>query len=251
MAKPINKRIQEIYICMDDSGKLNKNEDYTVYAGLIFIGRSSRDKFINKYRKAISSFNCKYCPQSEETCDKVCPEIKSNGRIKKSHRRQLLNLIKKRTRYAVVIKNKDVHEEIMNSKSSRGRFTDYTQKRIIKESFKKLINLKLIDPQGDVHLFLYIDEQPTVSNGYYELDKSIIEEFSYGIKNFNYDAKFEPILFKGFKLTLKYKDSSRNYDVQSADMLAGSIRKVMVSTIPYEEKVQNIHDLTDVFKIIP
>ena len=45
---------QEIYINLDDSGKLTKKEKVSVYAGIVFLSKQEKDKFITQYRKIIN-----------------------------------------------------------------------------------------------------------------------------------------------------------------------------------------------------
>lgn len=38
----MNKELQEIYINLDDSGKLTTNEEISVYGGLVFLSKKKR-----------------------------------------------------------------------------------------------------------------------------------------------------------------------------------------------------------------
>lgn len=69
-----------------------------------------------------------------------------------------------------------------------------------------------------------MDEQSTKSNGYYNLENSIVEELKHGIFNFNYHKQYPPILFNDFELILNYKKSHESYCVQAADLVAGNVR---------------------------
>jgi len=40
--------MQEIYINLDDSGKLTKKEKVSVYAGIVFLSKQEKDKFITQ-----------------------------------------------------------------------------------------------------------------------------------------------------------------------------------------------------------
>ena len=57
---------QEIYINLDDSGKLTKKEKVSVYAGIVFLSKQEKDKFITQYRKIINEIKCSYCDQKKE-----------------------------------------------------------------------------------------------------------------------------------------------------------------------------------------
>ena len=70
--------MQEIYINLDDSGKLTKKELISVYGGIVFLSKKEKDKFITQYRNIINDIKCKYC-KNKSTCNKKCPEIKNTN----------------------------------------------------------------------------------------------------------------------------------------------------------------------------
>ena len=245
--------VQEIYINLDDSGKLSKKEKISVYGGIVFLSKKEKDKFITQYRSIIKSIKCNYCEHDKKTCTNECPEIK-NTNVEADHRRRIVNYIKKYYTIALIIRNDDVRDHIISNKASKGRFTDYAIRRLIKESIRKLINQKRIDPNLPVKLILNIDQQSTKSNGYYNLKDGLIEELVYGIYNFNYNTLHKPILYGGLEVNLKYFDSSKSYAVQAADFMAGNIRRLAISNyddlrkfysqvnyIDYKINIANLH----------
>lgn len=124
----MNDGQQEIYINLDDSGKLTSKEPVSVCAGLVFFSKKEKDKFITQYRSIVKDIRCGYC---NSVCDNNCPEIK-NTNIKPSDKRRLMNHIKRYFIVGLIIKNDDVYEHIIESKAARGRFIDYSLRRLIK-----------------------------------------------------------------------------------------------------------------------
>ena len=49
----MNDGQQEIYINLDDSGKLTSKENVSVYGGLVFFSKKEKDKFITQYRSIV------------------------------------------------------------------------------------------------------------------------------------------------------------------------------------------------------
>lgn len=245
--------MKDIFISMDDSGKLNNNEKYTVFAGVVFTSQKSRDIFINSYRKIIDQIKCKYCKQKRDSCDHNCPEVKSNKMSHHpSHRRRLMNLIEREYTYAVVIRNEKLYQYIMRDAASRGRYSDWAQKMIIKHVITDLIAKGVIKADDDIYLHLFLDEQPTITNGYYSLEESITEELTIGIKNFNYGRIFKRTLTGKFSISLKYRDSKYNYDVQAADIIAGTIHRILLDeNIEQSDKIQKILKLADSYLTLP
>ncbi len=223
----MKKEVQEIYINLDDSGKLTSKEKVSVYGGLVFLSKKEKDKFITQYRSIINDIKCDYCIPRPEICDKNCPEIK-NTNIKNRDKRRLMNYIKKYYVVALVIKNEDVYEPIKSTKAAKGRFIDYSIRRMIKEIVKTLIKCNSINPSKPIKLIINIDQQSTKSNGYYNLHDGLIEELKYGILNYNYSTKISPIVFDNLDVVVSYQDSGKSFVVQAADLLAGTIRKTVL-----------------------
>lgn len=243
-------KLQEVYINLDDSGKLTSKEQVSVYGGLAFFSKAEKDKFITQYRSIINDIKCKYCRQ-KENCDHNCPELK-NTNIKPRHKRRIMNYVKRYLIIALVIRNGKVYSHIMNSKAARGRFTDYAIRRVLKELVKKLIHDKRIDPNLPLRLIINIDEQTTKSNGYYNLHDGLYEELKYGISNYNYSVTFPPIINSDLEIALSYQDSSKSYVVQAADMLAGTIRRVAKEALNDGKNIyEEVSKIADFIIILP
>lgn len=234
---------QTIYIYMDDSGRMSHADRCCSYGGVYFKDRNSRDNFKRHYIDVIKTSKCNFCEQKNGICNNRCPEIKSHTTNTK-FRRRIINLIKNSkycNSYATTIYTRDIPSEVLNVKYSRGRRTDYYQKRVIKEIVKKLILEKEIDPYKKVKLFIRIDESPRATNGIYNLEASIIEELMYGITNFDYGCTFPPILFGGLEVDLKYVDSKTETLVQASDFFVGYVN----ATLAWKPKKEKL-DIVDV-----
>ena len=53
----------------------------------------------------------------------------------------------------------------------------------------------------------------------------------YGIINYNYGTSHTPIVFSGLEVNICYQKSERSYLIQSADLVAGSVRKLYLNNI--------------------
>ncbi|MER2001248.1 MAG: DUF3800 domain-containing protein [Carnobacterium inhibens] len=206
--------MQEISIFVDDSGVLHSNEDYFIYAGYIFLDKESKEDAKRKYRDVLSKID-KQLLTGEE--------YKASG-LSTKHKRSLYNVLKEYHSFGVCIRNNDVYDNIMSVKESRTRYKDYALKRGIKTKIEYLISENYIDPDVPVKFNVFIDQQGTASNGLYSFSESVKEEFVNGIINFNYNKMHRPIFFSSFEITTHYCDSSQNYLIQAADILANRLR---------------------------
>lgn len=244
----MSKQIQEVYINLDDSGKLTTKECYSAYGGIVFLSKKEKDKFITQYRKIVKDVKCSYCKYKKEECNKNCPEIK-NTNIKPTDKRRIMNYLKKYYIVALVIKNKEVYENIKINKASRGRFLDYSIRRMIKEIISTLIKTNKINPHKPLKLIINIDEQSTKNNGYYNLREGLIEELKYGITNYNYGVIINPIISSELDISVCYQDSSKSYVIQASDLLAGTIRRTAIDNS--NEIKDNLSKYVDFNIILP
>lgn len=234
----------EIFILMDDSGKLNKNENSCIFGGLFFYSSTEYMNFINKYKSIIHSIKCNYCKKNPNSCNKDCIEIKGTTHIKNKDKRRIFNLLKNENNYGVFINNQKIYDSIMQSKSARGRFSDYAQKRIIKEIVLYSIRNKKINPNEPLKLYIKIDESKTKSNGYYNLAESIYEELVNGIINYDYSIVHKPILANKLTLKVKTYSSKFHFGIQSADIMAHYLHN------QYEQYLVKNRDITSTISFI-
>lgn len=220
--------MQHVYIYMDDSGKISKHEEVAIFAGIIFNTNEEKSAFFNKYNSILKDIKCKYCTQESKNCNCKCIEIKGNSNLNNSDRRRFIQLSKQFKTFATVIFNRNLFPEIINCTSSKGRFIEYSQRRVIKSVIEYLIQKKIIDPEQDLCININIDEMPTKSNGYYSLEEGLYEELAVGIKNFNYGKQFPKIVNGNLKVKVVYKDSRNDLGIQMADIIANSIHRAFV-----------------------
>lgn len=234
----------EIYILMDDSGKLNSNENLCIYGGLFFYSNKDYINFINKYKSIIDSIKCSYCSKDITNCGQDCVEIKGTSKLKPKDKRRLFNLLKKQNNYGVFINNNRVYDKIMSDKAARGRYSDYAQKRIVKEIVLYSIRNKSIDSNKELSLNIKIDEAKTKSNGYYNLKDSIYEELVNGIINYDYSTIHKPLLTNGLKIKVRTFNSKYNFGIQGADIISHYLHS------QYEQYLKNGKDISSTTNFI-
>ena len=247
----MENKMQAIYINMNDSGKLVSSEKVSIYAGLVFVDKKEKDRFITQYRKIINQIRCSYCSKYIKNCIEkdICPEIKHNM-LKHKHIRWIMNYLKQYSVVCCIINNNKVFDEIKNNKASRGRFLDYSIKLLVKNTIKKLIEEKRIDPNRPIKLVINIDEQTTKTNGYYNLKDGIFEELKYGIINYNYGIKYNEIIYSDLDVEVNYQHSDKSYLIQSADLIAGTVRRTYLDSESFEDFYKKIN-FVDYLVLLP
>lgn len=210
----------DIYVYSDESGVFDKrHNDYFVFGGLIFLSKEDKDNESRKYRHVESIIECRY-KKGEELKASILSN-KDKGKIYRS--------LNKNIKFAAVVKQKDVLDNIYAHKKSKQRYLDYVFKIALKRAFQKLIEYQYIiaDEVDNVHIFC--DEHATATDGRYELKEALEQEFKIGTFNMEYRNYYPPI-FSGMKgIELSFKDSKTTPLIRAADIVANRIYNEVVN----------------------
>lgn len=168
-----------IYVYSDESGVFDRyHNDKFVFAGLIFLDKTSKDKMSRKYSKAEKDIrkNSRYTPEDELKASIISNKEKS----------KLYRSLNRCYKFAVVVDQKRVNIQIFNSKKDKQRYLDYVYKIAVKRALQNMIQRNLIVKNDVERMFFYVDEHTTATNGRYELKEGLEQEFRYGTYNTNY-----------------------------------------------------------------
>ncbi|MDJ1648397.1 DUF3800 domain-containing protein [Mycoplasma phocimorsus] len=202
-----------LFIYADESGVFDfKNNNYFVFAGLIFESKNERDRYINIYRLAEKEIR-----KSGEY--KVNMELKAN-KIKYKYRYLIFRKLKNIKKFATIIKLTDLNVNLFKNKKTKQRYMDWAFKMGIKNCLKTSFNEHLNEIQN---INFYIDQHTTATNGRYELQESLETEFKIG----NYSADGNHFIFpitQNLKsLTLKFLDSKHHVLIRASDIVANYV----------------------------
>ena len=224
---------QKIHLFIDDSGRLEKNSNYFVYAGHCFIGDSPKNKAKGRYKKLVHQI---------AEANNFEFELKASNLENMNHRSSLYRILQNEISFDVSMKVLNLKEYILADKKSRQRFKDYAIRRVVKKLFQHLITQNLIDPNQDIELHINIDQQGFATNGLYGLGDGVFEELHEGIYNFNYGKFYSPILNADFSVNTRSCVSENDYLIQAADILANRVWNSYVhNRLPLRTIPNHIH----------
>lgn len=202
-----------IFIYTDESGVFDKiHNEYFVFGGVVYLSSEERDIAKRKYIHVEKNLRKNY--QKKEMKASVLKN-KDKGKIFRS----LNNTIK----FATLIKQDIVLDEIFTNKKSKQRFLDYIYKRLIKELLKKLKENKVIKLNDIKNIYINCDEHTTATNGRYELKEALESEFKFGTYNYNYSCFFEPLCKNIETIDVKFVDSKKNPLIRAADIVCNRV----------------------------
>ena len=224
---------QKIHLFIDDSGRLEKNSNYFVYAGHCFIGDSPKNKAKGRYKKLVHQI---------AEANNFEFELKASNLENMNHRSSLYRILQNEISFDVSMKVSNLKEYILADQKSRQRFKDYAIRRVVKKLFQHLIAQNLIDPNQDIELHINIDQQGFATNGLYGLGDGVFEELHEGIYNFNYGKFYSPILNADFFVYTRSCVSENDYLIQAADILANRVWNSYVhNRLPLRTIPNHIH----------
>ncbi|MBO5567001.1 MAG: DUF3800 domain-containing protein [Succinivibrio sp.] len=143
--------------------------------------------------------------------------------ISNKEKSKLFRSLNQCIKFGVVIKQQTLHNKIFSDKKTKQRYLDWAFKMGIKNCFLQLIKAKIINPQEVKNLHVFADEHSTATNGRYELEESLEQEFKIGIFNQQWNKYHESIFPRMNKVEVKYCDSKNVTLVKAADIVANKI----------------------------
>ena len=126
-------------------------------------------------------------------------------------------------KFAFVVNLNRVNGSVFQSKKHKQRFLDYVFKVGLKKHLEYLIKQGQILPSEVEHIYIFVDEHTTATNGIYELREGIENELKIGTFNMDYNLFYPPIFPRMGSLQLKYCNSCKVTLIRAADIVANRV----------------------------
>lgn len=227
-----------IYVYSDESGVFDKeHNEYFVFGGLILLGTEEKENWSRKY----SSVE-KVLRKNKGVDDKY--ELKAT-QITNGEKGKLFRSLNGCHKFGVIINEKNVLDRIYQSKKDKQRYLDYAYKIAVKRAFEGLIHDGNINPEEIERIYFYVDEHTTATNGCYELQEALEQEFKLGTYNYRYDTYYPPIFNKMKDVHLEYCNSASKLLVRAADIVANKI--YFLARNEKSEDIRNIQNMNVIY----
>ena len=212
-----------IFVYSDESGVLDKeHNEYFVFGGVMFLSKEDRDLWTRKYIAAERTIR-----QIERKDNKE--EVKA-ANISNKSKSKLYRSLNHTQKFGIVIRQHLLHDSLFGNKKGKQRYLDWAFKMSTKSKFEELISDGLLNPTEVEGLYFFVDEHTTATNGLYELQESLEQEFKFGTYNMNWST-FHPPIFPNLKsVKVEYCNSANKTLVRAADIVANHIYYLAKST---------------------
>lgn len=224
-----------IYIYSDESGVFdNQHNEYFVFGGLIILGNEEKEIWSRKYSHVENTLRkSKNAPKNFE--------LKATH-ISNKEKDKLFRSLNNCYKFGVIINQQSVLKQIFKSKKDKQRYLDYAYKIGVKRALENIIQSELINPDEIKNIYFYVDEHTTATNGKYELEQALEQEFKFGTYNYNYCKYFPPIFPSMNSVNVTFCDSSSKLLVRAADIIANKIYYYTVNNeISNLDNISNLH----------
>jgi len=206
----------DIFVYSDESGVFDYiHNDIFVFGGVIFLSKNEKDTASRKFLIAEKALRQDGKHGSREEL-KAC-------KITSKEKGKLFRSLNQFIKFGVVVKQKNIHKKIFDEKKSKQRYLDYAYKIALKRAFEHLINQETLDAKEVNYLHVFVDEHTTATNGRYELQEALEQEFKNGTFNYTYMNFFPPIFDNLKGIDLHFCDSSTKTLIRAADIVANQI----------------------------
>ncbi len=202
-----------IYIYSDESGVFdNRHNKYYVFGGVICFGNKEKEKWSRLYS------NVEKCLRESKKYP-LSYELKASN-ITNAEKGSFFRSLNGCYKFAVIIDEERLNVNIFNEKKHKQRYLDFAYKMVLKKCLETLIAKNRINPSAVDYIYVYADEHNTATDGIYELEENLRNEFKYGTFNLQWDIFHDPILKDLKDVCVKYCNSKKNTLVRAADIVA-------------------------------
>ena len=206
----------KISVYSDESGVFDvQHNKYYVYGGLVFFSfdeeSNLRRKYLSIERLVKRSSGLNY----EQEAKATVLDNKSKSR--------LFRVLNNTELFGGVVVQPRVHEHIFLNRKSKQRYLDFVYKVSLKRKFEFLIRMGRLNPADVTSLQVCVDEHATATDGRYELQEALEQEFKVGTFNYMWTQYFPPIFPNIQNVSLRLYDSKVNTLIRAADIVANHI----------------------------
>ena len=206
-----------VCVFSDESGVFDKDTDtFFVFGGLILDADSKEVSKLSSLYKSIETKLRKKAVYHSVT------ELKASN-LELQDRRRIFSLMKRFHKFGAIVNMNLLLDRIFMDKKTKQRYQDYAYRIGLKNAFKDLIYKGILNMEDEYRFTIVVDQHHSATNGKYELEESLLQEFKVGTYNKKFTEYFEPIFKNTKSLKVISADSKDSTLIRAADIVANRL----------------------------
>lgn len=180
------------------------------------MGKEAKDDALRKYQH-VEKAMCASNPELQKI-----GELKAN-KLSNKQKGKIIRSLNGEHKFGVVVEQQRLHEYVCTHKKTKQRYLDYVFKIALKRAFQGMMRDGVFHADDVDNVFVRMDEHSTATDGRYELQEGLEEEFKHGTANFDYDVFYPPIFPSMGQVQFEMWDSAQDGLILAADMVANRL----------------------------
>lgn len=204
----------DLFVYADESGVLDPaHNEFYVFGGLILVGKTEKDKAVNRYLSVERSIRKRTGISGEL---KAC-------KLGLAHRGEVFRSLNPWAKFGVIVEQQRLYDSIISQKKTKQRYLDFVFKLGLKRALLGMIGDGVFEKNDVGNIRIFMDEHTTATDGRYELQESLEMEFKHGMHNFETMTHFLPVFPDMDSVQVEMRDSASTPLIRAADMVANRI----------------------------
>ena len=228
----------DLYVYSDESGVCDyKHYNYYAFGGVICLGQAGKDEWARRFLNA---------EQIIKKTKNIKGEAKA-ARIDPASKRSLFRSLNNCVKFGVIISQQKLLKRIFECKKDKQRYLDFAYRKAVRRALREMIEDGSIDAKAIRHIYFYVDEHTTATNGCYELHEGLEVDLMNGTYSHNYDRFFPPLFPSMKEVNLKFCNSDKVTLVRAADIVANRLYYEANNAPDIKTLLRNINDMKNMY----
>ena len=206
-----------IFVYADESGVLDPTHNkYFTFGGLVFLGKEAKDCALRKYLHVENVMR-----ENDKSLQSI-GEMKAN-RLSNRQKGSLFRSLNGECKFGVVVEQRRLRDYVCSNKKTKQRYLDYVFKIALKRALQGMMRDGVFKSEDVENIYVRMDEHSTATNGRYELQEGLEEEFKFGTTNYSFDTYNPPIFPSMNSVVFEMRDSAQDPLIRASDIVANRL----------------------------
>lgn len=227
----------KLYIYIDESGTFDKNfEPYFVYGGVIVPGTDTKTLLERQYLSIENNLRMvKYHPLEDAELKAHVLDFRDRKRLFKAIRNSGC------IQFGAICNQTQLHDNVFLTKGKKQRYLDWFLKIALKRALESSFASGALTKSEVTKISIYVDEHTSSTEGKYNLEETIDQEFRTGVYQPEFNRYIPPVFSPDFpEIHVSYLDSRYVTLIRAADITENWIYCAQRDELIYPSEISSL-----------